>query len=100
MNEADEAKVEKERFCLETRLGWFGRRGARCALSCESLFGVALWILFIAHLSAFLSYDMGSCLHTTYIIRVVKYWGLAVATHCIGMAPLTCTCTYCQDSIL
>lgn len=91
MNEADEAKVERSGFAW--RRGWFGRRVARCALSCETLFGVALWILFIAHLSAFFSYDMGSCLHTTYIIRVVKYWGLAVATHCIGMAALTCTCT-------
>lgn len=51
MNEADEVKVEKERFCW--RRGWFVRRGARCALSCETLFGVALWILFIAHLEAF-----------------------------------------------
>lgn len=35
LNEADEAKVEKERFCLETRLGWVGRSVARCALRVE-----------------------------------------------------------------
>lgn len=29
MNEADEAKVEKERFCLETRLVW----ETRCAFA-------------------------------------------------------------------
>lgn len=38
LNEADEeAKVERSGFCW--RRGWFGRRGARCAESCESLFG-------------------------------------------------------------
>lgn len=31
MNEADEAKVEKERFCLEMRLVW----ETRCALRVE-----------------------------------------------------------------
>lgn len=101
MNEADEeAKVERSGFAW--RRGWVGSGDAfaRCALSCETLFGVARWPSSIAHLEAFLSYDMGSCLYTTYIIRVVKYWGLAVATHCIGMAALTCTCTYCQDSLL
>lgn len=100
MNEADEAKVERSGFAW--RRGWVGSgdavRVARRAvkLCLEWPYG----ILLIAHLEAFLSYDVGSCLHTTYIIRVVKYWGLAVATHCIGMAALTCTCTYCQDSLL
>lgn len=73
MNEADEVKVERSGFVGdEVGLGD---------------------VLRVAHLSAFLSCDVGSCLHTTYITRVVKYWGLAVATHSIGMAPLTCTCT-------
>lgn len=43
MNEGDEAKVEKERFW--GRRGWVGSGDAfaRCAESCEILFGVALW---------------------------------------------------------
>lgn len=72
MNEADEAKVEKERFCLEMRLGWFGRRVcafARCALSCETLFRVDLFssLLTWRHLSAMI-WDHNFVLHTLLVL--------------------------------
>lgn len=70
MNEADEVKVEKERFCLETRLGWFGRRVARCAESCETLFGVALWpssLLTCRHFLAMV-WDYDFTLHTLLVL--------------------------------
>lgn len=41
LNEADEAKVERSGFAW--RRGWVGSGDAE---SCETLFGVALWILF------------------------------------------------------
>lgn len=49
MNEADEAKVERSGFAW--RRGWVGLgdalRVARCAESCESLFGVDLFSLLL-----------------------------------------------------
>lgn len=89
MNEADEVKVEKERFVC-----W--RRGDAVRVARRAVKFCLEWPYSLhcsLRLSAFFSYDVGSCLHTTYIIRVVKYWGLVVATHCIGMAALTCTYT-------
>lgn len=70
MHEADEAKVEKERFCLETRLGWFGRRGARCAESCETLFGVALFssLLTCRHFFLAMMWDHAFILHTLFVL--------------------------------
>lgn len=41
LNEADEVKVERSGFAW--RRGWFGRRVARCAESCETLLGVDLF---------------------------------------------------------
>lgn len=104
MNEADEAKVEKERFCLETRLVWFGRRGARCAESCESLFRVAFRpssLLTCRHFSAMI-WGLAFILHTLFVLwsalpPTVVWLSLLIA---LGWPHLTCTCTYCQDSLL
>lgn len=54
------------------RLVWFGRRVARLRVELGNFVKSGPPAFLIAHLEAFLSCDMGSCLHTTYMTRVVK----------------------------
>lgn len=69
LNEADEAEVERSGFA--SRRGWFvGRRVARCAESCEILFGVALWpssLLTWRHFLAMI-WDLAFILHTLFVL--------------------------------
>lgn len=70
MNEADEVKEERSGFVGdEGGLGDAVRVARRAVKLCEE-WPYSLYCSL--RLSAFFSYDVGSCLHTAYIIRVVK----------------------------